>query len=452
MPHNGMSTKEAMETRDIDVNEGMNKSLVDLVAPWRRKPLKKICISKTNLIDVVSGTTLPDAYIFVEDGIISSVEFGSEKSIAVDQHAFEIIDGTGKYVTPGFFDNHVHIASVAGEADLGKLMTMPKTVALLRIRYTLEAALARGFTTVRDCGGAEGFLKAELQQGTLNGPRLITCGHAISQTGGHGDLRSGALPASAFDSCSCHFGQVGVIADGVPECYKAAREEFRRGADFIKIMGGGGVASPTDKISNKQFCDDEINALVKIADTYHTYVTAHAYTPEAIQNCLKLGVKGIEHGNLLDERTAELMAEMNCYLTPTLVTYKVMGSDQFSAFLGPENSKKNAEVLYKGIAALKIAQSKKVKICYGSDLLGPLYGYQTQEFRIRGKVQSAQDVLLSATVTPAEMNGLGEKLGQIKPGFIADLLMMNSNPLENIEILDEPETNLLLVMKDGRIY
>ncbi|CAI4526404.1 AAR_G0028180.mRNA.1.CDS.1 [Saccharomyces cerevisiae] len=441
-----------MTTYQIDVNEGMNKSLADLVAPWRPEPLKNYCISNTNLIDVVSGVSLPGAYIFIEQGIISKVEFGSEKPVTVDEVAFEIIDGTGKYVTPGLIDSHVHIASVAGEADLTKLMLMPKSVALLRIRYTLEAALARGFTTVRDCGGAEGFLKAEIRQGSLNGPRLITCGHAISQTGGHGDLRSGALPASAFDSCSCHFGQVGVVADGVPECYKAAREEFRRGADFIKIMGGGGVASPTDKISNKQFCDDEIKALVDVANSYHTYVTAHAYTAEAIQNCIKLGVKGIEHGNLLDERTAELMAELGCYLTPTLVTYKVMGPDQFSAFLGPENSRKNTEVLYKGIDAMKIAQKKKVKICFGSDLLGPLYGYQTQEFRIRGKVQSAQEILLSATVTPAEMNGLGDKLGQIKPGFIADLLMMKSNPLDDITILDEPESNILFVMKEGRIY
>lgn len=119
------------------------------------------------------------------------------------------------------------------------------------------------------------------------------------------------------------------------------------------------MASPTDKISNKQFCDDEIKALVDVANSYHTYVTAHAYIAEAIQNCIKLGVKGIEHGNLLDERTAELMAELGCYLTPTLVTYKVMGSDQFSAFLGPENSRKNTEVLYKGIDAIKIAQKKK---------------------------------------------------------------------------------------------
>lgn len=436
----------------IDVNERNNKKLEDLAVPWRFKPLQKHCIKNTNLIDVVKGTTLPEAYIFVEDGKISRVEFGSGQPVDADSNEYQIIDGTGKYVTPGLFDNHVHMASVTGELDIGKLMTMPKTVSLLRVRYTMEASLARGFTTVRDCGGAESYIKAAVNDGSVIGPRMITCGHAISQTGGHGDLRPGNLPASAFESCSCHYGQVGVVADGVGECYKVAREEFRRGADFIKIMAGGGVASPTDKITNVQFCHDEIRALVDVANTYHTYVTAHAYTAESIQNCIKLGVRGIEHGNLLDEETAELMAKLGCYLTPTLVTYKIMASDQFGSFLGPVNSQKNAEVLSQGIDALKIAQSKGVKICYGSDLLGPLAGYQTQEFFIRGKVQTAQEVLLSATVTPAEMNGLGDKLGQIKPGFIADLLLMNSNPLNDIAILDEPETNLVFVMKEGRIY
>ncbi|SJM88855.1 related to imidazolonepropionase and related amidohydrolases [Zygosaccharomyces bailii] len=199
---------------------------------------------------------------------------------------------------------------------------MPKTTALMRVRFTLQAALARGFTTLRDCGGAEGYIKAALEEGSIKGPRLITCDHAVSQTGGHGDMRSPELPGKAFDSCSCDMNDSGVIADCVGQCYKAAREEFRRGANFIKIMGGGGVASPTDRISNLQFCEEEIQALVKFANTYHTYVTAHAYTSEAIQKCLRLGVKGIEHGNLLDEETAELMLKLGCYLTPTLVSYK----------------------------------------------------------------------------------------------------------------------------------
>lgn len=437
---------------DLDVNERNNKNLEDLIAPWRLKPQKPYLIKNTNIVDVTNGQIYPNSYIYIENGIIAKIDYRCDEQFIEDEDSYTILDGSEKFVTPGLFDNHVHVTSVPGETDLIKTVTMPKTTALMRVRFTLESALARGFTTLRDCGGAEGYIKAAINEGSIAGSRLITCGHAISQTGGHGDMRSPQLPGSAFDSCSCHMNDLGVVADGVAQCYKAAREEFRRGADFIKMMGGGGVASPTDKISNLQFCEDEIQALVRVANTYHTYVTAHAYTSEAIQKCVKLGVKGIEHGNLLDDETAKLMAKNGCYLTPTLVAYKVMASDQFSSFLSGDNRTKNMQVLYKGIEALKIAQKRNVKICYGSDLLGSLGGYQTQEFFIRGKVQSAQQVLLSATVTPAQMNGLGDKLGQIKVGFLADLLMMNNNPLENISVLDEPETNLVFVMKDGRIY
>lgn len=201
-----------MGSSRIDVNERNNKELEDLVVPWRLKPLKRYCIKNTNLVDVLNGTIQIEAYIFIENGIISKIEFGH--STAVNSDVYEVIDGTGKFVTPGLFDNHVHMASVTGELDLQKLATMPKTTALLRVRYTMEASLARGFTTVRDCGGAEGYIKAAVSDGSVIGPRLIICGHAISQTGGHGDLRPGNLPASAFDSCSCHYGQVGVIEIG----------------------------------------------------------------------------------------------------------------------------------------------------------------------------------------------------------------------------------------------
>ncbi|CDH15776.1 probable Similarity to Methanobacterium aryldialkylphosphatase related protein [Zygosaccharomyces bailii ISA1307] len=428
--------------KEIDVNERNNKKLDDLIAPWHLEPHNRYCIKDTNIVDVVGGKTLPNSYIYVENGTISKVDQCS-KIILVDEKKYTIIDGSGKFVTPGLFDNHVHVTSVPGETDLVKTVTMPKTTALMRVRFTLQAALARGFTTLRDCGGAERYLKAALEEGSINGPRLITCCHAISQTGGHGDMRSPELPGEAFDSCSCHMNDLGAIADGVSQCYRVAREEFRRGADFIKMMGGGGVASPTDKISNLQFCEDEIQALVKIANTYHTYVTAHAYTSEAIQKCVRLGVKGIEHGNLLDEETADLMSKFGCYLTPTLVSYKIMASDQFSSSLKGENRIKNMRVLHQGIEALTIAEKKNVKICFGSDLLGSLGGYQTQEFFIRGKVQTAQQILLSATVIPAQMNGLGDRLGQVKKGFIADLLMMNFNPLDDICVLDEPETNLV---------
>ncbi|CUS24600.1 LAQU0S17e02718g1_1 [Lachancea quebecensis] len=441
-----------MQLTSIDVNERNNKSLEDLVTPWKFSPIPNYHIKNAYLVDVREGKIKPSAHIFTSEGFIAKICFSSDEASKWTSEKYEVIDATNKFVMPGLFDNHVHVTSVPGETDLSKTLNMPKTRALMRVRHKLEEALARGFTTLRDCGGAESYIKAAIIEGSAIGPRLLTCGHAISQTGGHGDMRPADLAGEAFDSCSCHMNDLGVVADGVAECYKAAREELRRGADFIKIMAGGGVASPTDRIANLQFCDDEISALVKVAKTYHTYVTAHAYTPEAIKACVRYGVKGIEHGNLLDEEAARLMAQSGCYLTPTLVTYKIMASEQFSTFLSGSNREKNTQVLYRGIEALKIAKRNGVKICYGSDLLGSLGGYQTQEFFIRGKFLSAHEVLLSATITPAEMNGLQNQLGEIRTGFIADMLMMNFNPLENITVLDEPEKNLVFVMKEGRIY
>ncbi|CEP65049.1 uncharacterized protein LALA0_S19e00166g [Lachancea lanzarotensis] len=435
---------------EIDVNERNWKNLEDLVTPWGINKPEKYCFKNTNLIDVVDGQVKKNAYVYTEGGVISNVVYSDATD--VDMVGYRVIDGTGKYLMPGLFDNHVHVTSVPGETDLVRTLDTAKSTALMRVRYNLENALKRGFTTLRDCGGAESYIKKAVEEGSVKGPRLITCGHAISQTGGHGDMRRNDMPGEALDDCECHINNLGIVADGVPECYKVTREEFRRGADFIKIMAGGGVASPTDKITNLQFCKDEISAIVAVADTYHSYVTAHAYTPEAINNCINLGVKGIEHGNLLDDETAKRMAELGCYLTPTLVTYKMLASDQFGSFLQKENAEKNLSVLRHGLEALSIAKRHNVKICYGSDLLGSLNGYQTQEFFIRNKVLSPQEILLSATVTPCEMNGMADKLGQIKPGFIADILLMNGNPLEDIYVLDEPETNLIVVMKDGCIY
>ncbi|SCU79472.1 LADA_0B00892g1_1 [Lachancea dasiensis] len=432
---------------EIDVNERNSKSLEELVTPWGVPKAEKYCFYNTNVVDVLKGCVVPSASVYTEGGTICKITCSADENKPAD--GYKVIDGSGKYLMPGLFDNHVHVTSVPGEKDLASTLDTAKTTALVRVRYNLEGSLKRGFTTLRDCGGAESYIKRAIEEGSIKGPRLITCGHAISQTGGHGDMRRNDIPGDALNDCACHINNLGVVADGVPECYKAAREEFRRGGDFIKIMAGGGVASPTDKISNVQFCKDEIKAIVNVADTYHSYVTAHAYTPEAIKNCITLGVRGIEHGNLIDDETAALMAEKGCYLTPTLVTYKILASEQFRTFLKEENAHKNLSVLRSGLRALQIAKRHGVKICYGSDLLGSLNGYQTQEFFIRNKVLSAHEIILSATVTPAELNGLGDTLGQVKVGYTADLLLMNGNPLEDIYVLDEPETNLVSVMKDG---
>jgi imidazolonepropionase-like amidohydrolase len=233
---------------------------------------------------------------------------------------------------------------------------------------------------------------------------------------------------------------------------QAVREEIRSGSDFIKIMGSGGVSSPTDKIDHLQFTGKEIKAMVECAKNAGTYVTAHAYTPEAIRHCVENGCKGIEHGNFLDDETADLMVENDAFLTPTLITYDQMASPKWAGYLPPESQSKNTEVLDAGLRALKLASEKGVSICFGTDLLGPLGQAQTHEFSLRARVLSPIEVLRSATITPARMFRKADTLGQIKEGFGADLLFLGADPLEDVTILDRPNDFVKGVMKEGRIY
>lgn len=230
-------------------------------------------------------------------------------------------------------DCHVHLATPPGEDGLKDTMNQDPDTALLRQPYLAHEILKRGFTTIRDCGGAGLDIKQALAEGLFPGPRLFTSGHGISQTGGHGDLRSSK--DTEYACCGGNTHGLGRIADGVEQCLHAAREELRQGADFIKIMVSGGVVSPTDRLKNLQYTVDEIRAFIQVAKDSGTYVTAHAYTPSAIRNAVENGVLGIEHGNLIDGPTAKLMAEKGAFLTPTLVTYATMASSQFGSFLPP---------------------------------------------------------------------------------------------------------------------
>lgn len=245
---------------------------------------------------------------------------------------------------------------------------------------------------------------------------------------------------------------LGRVADGITECQKAVREELRSGADFIKIMCSGGVASPTDKLESTQYTPKEIKTMTTIAANMGTYVSAHAYTPTAIKQAINNGVRAIEHGNLIDKETAELMASKGCFLTPTLVTYAVMASDEFPDFLTPENIAKNKEVLRVGLNSIKIAHEAGVTMCMGSDLLGPMGYAQSREFGLRGQVLDAKTVLQAATINAAKLLRQEDTLGQIKVGFAADLLILNKNPLEDISVLERGEDHFLAVLKEGRVW
>ncbi|KAL1856552.1 hypothetical protein Plec18167_007324 [Paecilomyces lecythidis] len=416
----------------------------EVTVPWTPLPQPRYILSGANLVDPLQGKVIENATIHLFQGLVVSVN-GKREEWESDLNAVKV-DLQGKYVCPGLIDCHVHLAAVPGGKDLRDMKSMNPSVSLLRQPQVCKSMLERGFTTVRDCGGALLPLKQAIEQQVHLGPRLFIAGHALSQTGGHGDMRG------QLDSDECCGGtaqSVGRVIDGVSDCYKFTREELRQGSDFIKIMGGGGVASPTDKIENIQFSDDEIKAIVTVASNAGTYVTSHAYTPQAIQQAIKLGVLGIEHGNLIDEETAKLMAEKGVFLTPTLITYATMA--QFKEFLPQASAQKNQEVLEKGLNAIKIAANAGVTICFGTDLLGPLHFAQSREFGLRRQVQSSKDILQSATVNAARMLRQDKFLGRIAPGFAADLLILDANPLEDITILDVPDRHVLATVKDGRV-
>jgi imidazolonepropionase-like amidohydrolase len=360
------------------------------------------------------------------------------------------IDLEGQFLCPGLTDTHVHVTATPGEADLKDMINVDEQTILLRTTFVCRDMLSRGFTMARDVGGAPLALKEAIEDGLIPGPRLSIAGHVLSQTGGHGDFRSSYQHSAP--ECGCgHVKGLARICDGVPECLHMARDELRRGSDFLKIMGSGGFISPTDAIEDVQFTPAEIRAITSVANAAGKYATSHAYTPQAILNAINHGVMGIEHGNLLDAPTAKVMAEKGVFLTPTLVTYATMVKGQFANFIPDALKAKNRSILESGFAALKIAKEAGIVICFGTDLLGPLGALQSMEFSLRSKLLSPLEILQSATINPAKMMGL-PKSGQIREGFWADLIVLRSNPLVDITVLDRTETELMAVFKDGRPY
>lgn len=417
------------------------------IKPWFRPAATSYLLHNASVVDVESGKIRSGQTICVEGGKITSISPSTASS--GPRSGFTVVDCSGKFICPGLIDSHVHLIAVPGFDNLAAAFANPDSVSLLRQPYVCAQMLHRGFTSIRDCGGAHAAIKEAIEDGVFPGPRLFIAGHALSQSGGHADFR-GKHDHSMC--CGGHATGIGRVCNGVPQCMQAVREEIRTGSDFIKIMGSGGVSSPTDKITHLQFTPEEIRAMVECANNAGTYVTAHAYTSKAIRHCIENGVKGIEHGNFLDADTAALMAKKGCYLTPTLITYDQMASPKWKGYLPPSEASKNLEVLDAGLKALKVAADAGVTVCFGTDLLGPLGAAQTHEFNLRARVLSHLEVLRSATLNPARMFGREDSLGQIKQGFEADLLILDANPLDDITILDKPEHYLRAVMKEGRIY
>ena len=396
------------------------------------------------LVDCTGGEPRERASVVVEGGRISQVRSGESPQTGGHDAVF---DCAGMTLMPGLTDAHIHVGAVDVNI-LDQHREHPSNLVALMMAAILEDTIHRGFTTVRDAGGTDWSFKAAVERGIVEGPRLLVSDRPLSQTGGHGDWRrtTETQPPEIFCPTA---GMRSVACDGADAVRRAAREQLRLGADQIKVMASGGAMSPADELAATQYTLDELRAAVEEAEAAGTYVMAHAYNDRSVRNCLESGVRSIEHGNLIDEETARLIARSGAYLVPTLVTYEAL-SEEGDAYGVPENViRKIDEARALGIRALRYAYEAGVKIASGSDLLGPLQDRKARELEIKTEVMSPMESLVSATKTNAELFGMEKDLGTVEQGKLADLLVVDGSPLEDITLLQNPD-NIKLIMKEGR--
>ncbi len=361
---------------------------------------------------------------------------------------------------PGLIDAHTHIfMETSSEEDLVAATTSPESL-FQQAQNNATAMLLRGFTSARDMAGPVFVLKRSIDRGDVVGPRIWPSGAMISQTGGHGDFRElGELPRTPTSELSLaeKFG-VGAIADGVDEVLRRTREQLMLGASQVKLAAGGGVASNYDPIDVSQYTEAELRAAVEAAENWNTYVAVHAYTHRSIQAAIRAGVKSIEHGQLMDEETARLIAENDVWLSiqPFL--------DDEDANPYPEGSENRASQLKVSAGtdnAYNLAKKYNLKTAWGTDTLYSAEGAARQGAKLAKMVRwyTPAEVLRMATSNNAKLlamsgprNPYPGNLGLVEEGALADLLLVNGDPLANIGLIEDPQNNFLVIMKDGVIY
>ena len=407
--------------------------------------MQSTLIRNARILDTRQAALTSTHTVLVRDGLIEKIS-----ATDFDGADAQVIDAQGMTLMPGLIDCHVHV--MASSFNLGAVANMPNALALLRALPIMKGMLDRGFTSVRDAGGADWALAEGVRTRQVPGPRLFFSGKALSQTGGHGDFR--ARNDKLDDPCSCAYklGNIGRVVDGVDACRLAVREEVLKGATQIKVMASGGVSSPNDPINNLGFSEAELRAIVEEASNANTYVMAHAYTPRAIARAVECGVRTIEHGNLVDAPTAQLMREKGAYMVPTLITYEGLANDGAKYGLPDESVQKIAKVRTNGLEALKVLDAAGVKMGYGSDLLGETHYMQSEELLLRAKVLGNAKVIQQATLIGAEILNQVGLLGEVTENALADLLLVDGNPLEDIALLTQHDTAIKLVMRDGAIH
>ncbi len=402
--------------------------------------MASLLIRNARIIDGTAPEAPEPVDIAIEDGRF--VEVGKAIAFRADAE----MDLAGGFVMPGLIDCHVHV--IATSANLGLNAELPDSLVALRAARLMNDMLMRGFTTVRDLGGANRGLQQAVEEGLVEAPRLVICGKALSQSGGHTDYR-GPYHNRDVAYYKDKLGTLGRICDGVPEVLRAAREELKGGAQFVKIMADGGVSSPSDPIGYLVFSEEEISAAVTVAKNFGTYVSAHLYDDRAIVRALDCGVECIEHGNLISDDSIARIAREGQVIVPTNVAYYGLARDGAKYGLPPESVAKIEDVREAGLEKLEKLYKAGATVGYGSDLLGGLHQYQSHEFTLRGQYIPADAVIRSATVDAAKVLRMEGQVGVIAPGAHADLIVVEGNPLENLDLLASGGKHMPLIMQGG---
>ena len=417
---------------------------------------KQVLFKNARIFNGTDEQLITGKDVLVEGNIIKSI--GSGLAVAAN---VQVIDAGGRTLMPGLTDAHVHL--MLSDAPARAIYEETWGYVGAQSVAAAKAMLLRGFTTVRDVGGPVGGLKQAIDEGVVEGPRILPSGPFISQTSGHADLATSKFKLSPYFARVPDKMEImgwGYVADGVPEVQKAAREVLRTGATQLKVMAGGGVSSFYDPLDTTQYTLEEMKAIVTEAENWGTYVVVHAYTDKAVRLCIEAGVKSIDHGPFLTEETLKLMAEKGVWLSPQAYLFGLT-PEQLNIVGTPSEAK--MKLVNAGSAnLLKWAKKHKVNIAWGTDLFGPpaKQAQQSQEFLARAEFFTPFEILKQATSDNAELfmlSGLRHPyqqgaLGIVEKGAYADLLLVDGNPLQDIKLMANPGKNFRIIMKDGKIY
>jgi imidazolonepropionase-like amidohydrolase len=420
-------------------------------APAPVRPSRPILFKEFRLFDGKSDTLREGLRVLVEGNRIKAAAEGNP---AAPDDA-QVIDCGGRVLMPGLIDAHWH--SIFAALPLPTLLSADVGYIDLAASAEAERTLMRGFTTVRDVGGPAFALKQAIDEGLVSGPRIYPSGAMITATGGHGDLRPLSDLPSVGGTLS-RMEQTGgsIIADDPNEVRLRVREQLLEGASQIKLVGSGGVSSPRSPLDVSTFTEPELRAAVEAAEDWATYVTVHAYPPAPIRRAIGAGATCIEHGHLMDEATAKLMAERGIWLS----IQPFLGDDDSICLTG-QSRVDQLQVIAGTEKAYTLAKNYQIKTAFGSDLLfsGTLTMRQGAMLTHLTRWYTPSETLKMATATNAELLGLSGprnpypgKLGVVEEGALADLVLVDGNPIENIELVADPAKNFLIIMKDGKIY